>query len=115
MTGTSVNWNNQICQIRSITSAFIEICLDHPRPSDLTWAITLPDSATPLTLSTPANWNTTGLSCDSGRGQLQRIDLLSRISSTAITRGNWILNVKDQLAGDAGSLIQWRVIIQGNT
>ncbi len=114
-TGLSVNWDNQNCALQTVSSATLEICLDHPRPADLTWTITPPASSIALALTPPANWNSTSSSCDSGRGKFQPIDLLSTVSSTVSTQGNWTLRVKDQALGDSGTLIQWRVVIRGNT
>lgn len=114
-TGTSLSWNNQNCQIRSVTSAFIEVCLNHPRPTDLTWSVTPANSfsTTPLTVS--GNWITNSTSCSSPGDKFQRIDLLPSLSSTAAPSGSWQLQVKDLVTGDIGTLNQWRVIIQGNT
>lgn len=114
-TGISVTWDNQNCPVRSVSTAFLEICLDHDDPTDLAWSLSQPGSGSPSALTVPSNWNSTGSNCDSGQGKLQRIDLLRSISSTVTPRGIWQLQVKDQIAGDAGTLIQWRVIIQGNT
>lgn len=114
-TGTSVSWDNQNCQVRSVTSAFIEVCLNHPRPSDLTWSVTPPNPGTSTTLTVSGNWITNSTTCSSSGDKFQRIDLLPSLSSTVVTRGTWQLQVKDLIAGDTGTLNQWRVIIQGNT
>ena len=110
--GISVNWDNQNCKLQSVSAATIEICLAHQRPADLVWTITTP-SANPLTVTAPPDWNVTGTACDSGQGKLQRIDLLPTIQPTVKTIGQWTLSVSDQNAGDSGTLIQWRVIVQG--
>ena len=115
VSGTSVSWDNQNCQIRSVTSAFIEVCLNHPRPSDLTWSVTPPNAGTSTSLSVSGNWITNSTTCSSVGDKFQRIDLLSSLSSTVATRGTWQLQVKDLLTGDTGTLNQWRVIIQGNS
>ena len=114
-TGITVSWDNQNCTLRTISSAELEICLRHPRTTDLTWAISPPASGAELTLTVPSDWNTSGSSCDSGQGKFQRMDLLPTVSSTVTTRGIWTLNVKDQILGDEGTLIQWRVVLRGNT
>ncbi|WP_322992624.1 proprotein convertase P-domain-containing protein [Limnohabitans sp.] len=113
-TGISVRWDNQNCSLRNISSATVEICLDHPRPRDLTWTISSPGFSAPLTLTPPADWNGSGSACGSVPGKLQRIDLLTLVTPTA-TRGNWTLNVKDQQLGVIGHLIQWRISISGTT
>ena len=113
-TGISVSWDNQNCTLRTVTSATLEVCLSHPKTSDLSWTISPPAYSAPLTLTPPADWNTSGSSCDSGQGKLQRIDLLTLLTPTA-TRGNWTLNVKDRRLGDTGTLIQWRILMVGNT
>ena len=113
--GISVSWDNQNCAVRSVSSVTLDICLSHPRPMDLIWTVSPPGSSAPLTLTSPADWNTSGSSCDSGQGKLQRVDLLNRVTPTSNTRGNWTLNVKDQRLGDTGTLIQWRILIVGNT
>ena len=110
--GISVNWDNQNCRLQSVSSSTLEICLNHARPADLTWTITSP-SGGPLTLTAPAEWNTTGTSCDSGQGKLQRIDLIPTVQSTVNPLGIWKLNVSDQVTGVEGMLIQWRVVVQG--
>lgn len=115
VSGISVSWDNQNCQIRSVTSAFIEVCLNHPRPSDLTWSVTPPNPGTSTTLTVSGNWITNSTTCSSSGDKFQRIDLLPSLSSTVLTRGTWQLQVKDLIAGDTGTLNQWRVIIQGNT
>lgn len=112
-TGISVNWDNQNCTVRTISSAVLEICLKHPRTSDLSWTLTPPAPGVPWTLTPPANWNTSGTACGSDGEKMQRIDLLPTVSTTLRPVGNWTLNVKDQLLGDAGTLIQWRLLIQG--
>lgn len=114
-TGVSVSWDNQNCTVRTLTSATLDICLSHTKPTDLAWTLSPPGSGAPLTLTSPADWNTSGLSCDSGLGKLQRIDLLPMLTSTASTRGNWTLHVKDLMLGDTGTLIQWRILLVGNT
>jgi len=114
-TGISVSWDNQNCTLRTVSSATLEVCLSHPRTSDLTWTISPPTSGTALTLSPRADWNSSGTACDSGRGKFQRIDLLPTVTSDVSTRGNWTLHVKDQQLGDTGTLIQWRILIVGNT
>ena len=114
-TGTSVSWDNQNCQVRSVTSAFIEICINHPRPSDLTWSVTPPNSGASTTLNVSGNWITNSTTCSSSGDKFQRIDLLLSLSSTVATRGTWQLQVKDLIRFDEGTLNQWRVIIQGNT
>jgi subtilisin-like proprotein convertase family protein len=115
MTGTSVSWDNQNCQIRSVTSAFIEVCLHHSRPSDLTWAVTTPNSVTSTPLTVSGNWTANSTTCSSSGDQFQRIDLLPSLPSNVVTRGIWRLEVKDLIRNDTGTLNQWRVIIQGNT
>jgi subtilisin-like proprotein convertase family protein len=112
-TGVSVSWDNQNCTIRTTTSATIEICLSHARTSDLSWSITPPGGFGALTFTHPANWNTTGTACGLDQGKLQRIDLLPKLTSALNTRGIWTLHVKDQQLGDTGTLIQWRLLIQG--
>jgi subtilisin-like proprotein convertase family protein len=76
------------------------------------WKIT-PPSGNPLTVTAPADWNGTGTACDSGQGKLQRIDLLPTVQSSVKTLGLWTLSVSDQTAGIEGTLIQWRVVVQG--
>ncbi|PUE12997.1 proprotein convertase P-domain-containing protein [Limnohabitans sp. T6-20] len=110
--GISVTWDNQNCSLTSVSSATLEICLNHQRPADLVWKIT-PPSGSPLTVTAPTDWNATGTACDSGQGKLQRIDLLPTVQSSVKTLGLWTLNVSDQNAGDVGTLIQWRVVVQG--
>lgn len=115
VTGTSVSWDNQNCTLQTVTSATLDICLSHPRTADLSWRISSPGSGAGVTLNASPDWNANGTSCDSGQGKLQRIDFLHALTSTVNTRGIWTLQVKDQNLGDTGTLIQWRVILQGNT
>jgi subtilisin-like proprotein convertase family protein len=69
-----------------------------------------------LTLTAPADWNVSGSSCDNNLpGKLQRIDLLTMLSVTANTRGNWTLNVKDLGLGNTGTLNRWRILLVGST
>lgn len=110
--GISVTWDNQNCTLKSVSSATLEICLNHPLPADLVWKIT-PPSGSSLVVTAPADWNTTGAACDSGQGKLKSIDLLPTVQSSVKTLGLWTLNVSDQKAGDVGTLIQWRVVVQG--
>jgi subtilisin-like proprotein convertase family protein len=112
-TGVTVNWDNQTCALQTVSSASLEICLGHPRPSDLQWTITSPSSGTPLPISAPVDWSMPSTPCDSGQGQLQRIDLLPTVQSTVTTRGIWALKVNDASAGVTGTLTHWRVIIEG--
>ena len=112
-TGISVTWDNQNCSLQSVSSAMLEICLSHTQPTDLLWTIKPPNSGTALNVTAPVNWNTTGSSCDSGQGKFQRIDLLPTVQNTVVTQGLWTLNVSDRISGDTGTLIQWRVIVQG--
>lgn len=112
-TGVSVSWDNQNCTIRATTSATIEICLSHARTSDLSWSITPPSGVGALTFNPPTNWNTSTTACGFDQGKLQRIDLLPTLTSAVNTRGIWTLRVKDQQVSDTGTLIQWRLLIQG--
>ena len=114
-TGTSVSWDNQNCQVRSVTSAFIEVCMNHPRPSDLAWSVIPPNSGTAIPLNVSGNWITNSSTCNSSGDKFQRIDLLPSLSSTVAARGAWQLQVNDFIEFDIGTLNQWRVIIQGNT
>lgn len=115
-TGISVTWDNQGCALQSVNSVSLDICLTHPQPSDLQWQITSPSSNVPVDITVPVNWNTTGAVCDlvnGGNGKLQRIDLLQSVSSTVATRGLWTLKVRDSRQGDVGTLVQWRLLIEG--
>lgn len=108
--GITVTWDNQNCSLTSVSSAKLEICMNHTNPLDLEWSITPPNSTRTLALplATPL-----GASCDSGQGQLHSIHLLSTIGFNPVTQGRWALQVKDRVLGNAGTLIQWRVILQG--
>ena len=112
LTGITVTWDNQNCAVRTITSAALELCLSHTRPTDLTWTI-IPPSGTPLDLIAPTNWNSTTTACDSGQGKFQRIDLLQNLPHSLPSSGTWRLQVTDTLPGDEGALIQWRLLIEG--
>jgi|GEM_PF-1566783 len=108
--GILVNWDNQNCSLKSVASARVDICLSHSSPADLDWSITPPDSARALALPAPS---LSGSSCDSGQGQLQTIPLLSAIGSNPVTQGRWALQVKDRALGNSGTLIQWRLVLEG--
>lgn len=112
--GISVTWDNQNCTLQTVSSVALDICLKHDQPTDLSWTITPPSPTNAITLVPPASWNTLGTACgDQGptQGQLHRIELPTTNISSA--RGLWTLQVKDQVLGTTGTLIQWRVIIQG--
>lgn len=111
--GISVSWDNQNCNLRTVSSATLEVCLRHARTSDLVWTITSPAGVGALTFAPPTDWNTSGASCGFDQGKLQRIDLLPTLSSAVNTRGIWSLKVKDEKLGDTGTLIQWRLVFQG--
>ena len=111
--GISVTWNNQNCALQSVTSAALEICLNHTSPSDLAWTIASPTSGSAAPFTAPSNWNTTGSSCATGAGKLQQINILSAVQSTAGAHGLWTLNVSDRSPGNTGTLVQWRVIVGG--
>lgn len=108
--GITVTWDNQNCSLTSVSSAKLEICLNHTNPVDLEWSLMPPNSASSLTLPSPA---LLGSSCDSGQGQLHSIHLLPTLGSNPFTQGRWALQVKDRVLGNTGTLIQWRVILQG--
>lgn len=114
--GISVTWDNQACSLQSVSSAVLEICLNHSSPADLAWTITPPASTNTLALTAPGNWNASSTVCgDAGptQGKLQRVDVPQSALSYAGNRGRWTLHVSDQTLGNAGTLIQWRVIVQG--
>ncbi len=108
--GITVTWDNQNCSLKSVSSARIEMCLAHTSPADLSWSILPPNSALALTLPSPTPL---GSSCDSEQGQLQSIQLLSAIGTGPVSQGRWALQVKDRSLGNTGTLIQWRLILQG--
>ncbi len=112
-TGITLTWDNQACALQSVVSATLDICLNHPKPSDLVWTITSPASETPRDITAPINSSASSDDCDAGARKLQRIDLLNFFPSGITTLGRWSLKVKDELPGDVGTLIQWRVNIQG--
>lgn len=115
-TGIAVTWDNQACSLQSVSSAVLEICLNHSAPADLTWTLTPPSSSNTLALTAPGNWNASTTVCgDAGptQGKLQRMDVPQSALSYAGNRGRWTLHVSDQALGNAGTLIQWRVIVQG--
>ncbi len=115
-TGVSVTWDNQNCALQTVTTATLEICLDHPRPADLVWSLTAPSPGAALALTAPADWNASGASCDTeGQGKLQNIVLAPADVAAISPRGDWTLKVKDARLGKEGFLIQWRVKLQGNT
>ena len=111
--GITVTWDNQTCSIQSLTSATLDVCLDHDQPTELLWTVVRPSIGSALNLSAPNNWNSTGTSCDSGQGKLQRIDLLQAVQSVGTAQGSWALRVSDARSGTEGTLIQWRVNLQG--
>ena len=111
--GISVSWDNQNCNLRTVSSAMLEVCLQHPKASDLVWAITPPKGVQGLTFSPPADWNASNTSCGSHGEKLHRIDLLPTVSPSITTGGIWTLKVKDERSGDTGTLIQWRLVFQG--
>lgn len=114
-TGVSVTWDNQNCNLQTLTTATLEICLNHLRPADLVWTLSPPSPSAVLTPTAPANWNTNGVPCDSGQGVLQTLSLLPADIAAMTPLGNWTLKVKDTRLGEEGFLIQWRVRLQGNT
>ena len=114
--GISVTWDNQTCSLQTVSSAVLEICLNHSAPAELIWTLTPPSSINALPLTPPANWNASSTVCgDAGptQGKLQRVDVPQSALSYAANRGRWTLHVSDQTLGNAGTLIQWRVIAQG--
>lgn len=111
--GITVTWDNQTCSIQSLTSATLDVCLDHVQPTELLWTVIRPATGSSLPVSAPNNWNSTGTSCDSGQGKLQRIDLLQAVQSVGAAQGSWTLRVSDGSPGNEGALIQWRVKLQG--
>ena len=111
--GISVSWDNQNCNLRTVSSAMLEVCLKHPKTSDLAWTINSPKGVEALTLNPPTDWNSSGTSCGSNGEKLHRIDLLPTVSPSIATRGIWSLKVKDEKLGDTGTLIQWRLVFQG--
>jgi subtilisin-like proprotein convertase family protein len=108
--GITVTWDNQNCSLKSVSSARIEMCLTHTSPADLSWSILPPNSALAVALPSPTPL---GSSCDFGQGQLQSIQLTSAIGTGPVTQGRWALQVKDRALGNTGTLIQWRLILQG--
>lgn len=114
--GVLVTWDNQNCNLQTVSAATLNICLDHPRPADLVWSLTPPSSGAVLTLTAPADWNASGASCDTaGQGRLQNIVLAPADVSSINPRGDWTLKVKDARLGEEGFLVQWRIRLQGNT
>jgi subtilisin-like proprotein convertase family protein len=110
--GITVTWDNQNCSLKSVSSARIEVCLAHTSPADLSWSILPPTPNSALALALPSP-TPLGSSCDSGQGQLQSIQMLSAIGTGPVTQGRWALQVKDRALGNTGTLIQWRLILQG--
>jgi subtilisin-like proprotein convertase family protein len=108
--GITVTWDNQNCNLRAISSARLEICMNHTKPADLEWSITSPNSISAMDLPSPALVHS---SCDQGQGQLHSISILSALNSNPITQGLWTLQVKDSVLGNTGTFRQWRVILQG--
>ena len=108
--GITVTWDNQNCTLTSVSTAKLEICLNHTNPVDLEWSIAPPNSTNTLALPLPTHL---GVSCDFDQGQLHSMDLLSTTGSNPVTQGRWALQVKDRALGNTGTLIQWRVILQG--
>lgn len=109
--GIEVRWENQNCDLKSITSARLELCLNHSRPSDLAWSIKHPLNNNPVPILVSNNWSTADETCRFNSGKFQQISL--DLGSTTTTRGNWTLQVKDTQLDDTGSLVQWRLIIEG--
>ena len=109
--GITVTWDNQNCSLTSVSTAKLEICLNHTNPVDLEWSIAPPNSTNTLALPLPTPL---GMTCDTHQGQLHSLDLLSTTGSNPVTKGRWALNVKDRDSGNfSTTLIQWRVILQG--
>jgi subtilisin-like proprotein convertase family protein len=111
--GVTVTWVNQTCSIQSLTAATLEVCLDHDQPTDLLWTITRPSIGNSQTITAPNNWNSTGTSCETGPGKLQRINLLQTAPNVGTAQGAWTIRVSDAISGNEGTLIQWRVNLQG--
>jgi subtilisin-like proprotein convertase family protein len=109
--GITVRWENQNCALKSVSSVKLELCLKHDRPSDLVWSLTHPSSTSPTNISVSNNWNTNDEICQFNSGKFQRVDL--HLGNNIATRGDWALQVKDTQLGDAGTLIQWRLISEG--
>ncbi len=108
--GITVTWDNQNCTLTSVSTAKLEICLNHTNPVDLEWSIAPPNSTNTLALPLPTPL---GMTCDTRQGQLHSLDLLSTTGSNPVTQGRWALNVKDRALGNTGTFRQWRVILQG--
>jgi subtilisin-like proprotein convertase family protein len=108
--GITVTWDNQNCTLTSVSTAKLEICLNHTNPVDLEWSIAPPNSTNTLALPMPTHL---GVSCDFDQGQLHSLDLLSTTGSNPVTQGRWALQVKDRALGNTGTFRQWRVILQG--
>ena len=108
--GITVTWDNQNCALTSVSTAKLEICMNHTNPVDLEWSITTPNSTNSLALPLPTPL---GVSCDFDQGQLHSLDLLSTTGTNPVTKGRWALQVKDRALGNTGTFRQWRVILQG--
>jgi subtilisin-like proprotein convertase family protein len=111
--GITVTWVNQTCSIQSLTAATLDVCLDHDQPADLLWTIIRPSTGSSQTITAPNNWNSTGTSCETGPGKLQRINLLQAVPNVGTAQGTWTLRVSDSSSDNEGTLIQWRVNLQG--
>jgi subtilisin-like proprotein convertase family protein len=109
--GIEVRWENQNCALKSVSSATLEVCLNHARPSDLVWSLTQPTNSNPTPVPITNSWGGTDASCNFNAGQFQRINL--GLGTSITTQGNWAVQVKDTQPGDTGSLIQWRLVFEG--
>lgn len=108
--GITVTWDNQNCTLTSVSTAKLEICMNHTNPVDLEWSITPPNSTNTLALPSPTPL---GVSCDFDQGQLHSLDLLPTTGTNPVTKGPWALQVKDRALGNTGTFRQWRMILQG--
>ena len=109
--GITVRWENQNCALKSVSSAKLELCLKHDRPSDLVWSLTHPSGTSSANISVVNNWNANDEICQFNSGKFQRVSL--QLGNHIATQGDWVLQVKDTQLGDTGTLIQWRLILEG--
>lgn len=110
--GISVRWDNQNCTLQSVTTATLDICLNHHLPSDLAWTI-VPPIGNPVSVPVGDSWSSTDISCNNNAGKFQRLNLLANLTGKTTTQGVWVLQVSDLKAGDEGKFIQWQLILEG--
>lgn len=111
--GLLLVWDNQNCQLQTVSSVRLEVCLKHDKPQDLAWTVSAPSATAAVSVGAHSAWNETGSPCAQNEGRLQSLDALAALPASGHLRGPWTLGVRDRQQGDEGAVLQWRLLIGG--